>query len=270
VAEIKANGIVHRYEIHGGKEDIPLVLIAGMGGAGSFWQPQLDALSRHRTVLVYDQRGTGGTERVTVKSIEQLADDLEALLDALNIPRADMLGHSTGGAIAQVVAARNPDRVGSLMLYASIHRADAYRRRIWGLRKLILEKLGPEVYAQTTTLFFYPPEHVARNDEALKAVEARSASKELAAADIMASRIDAILAFSFEDQLRRIRARTLVCCAKDDMLTPAYFSCEIAALIPGAELTLWNSGGHAFSRSHPGEFNQLALSFLEGANAPAQ
>lgn len=269
MAEIKANGIMHRYEFHGDKEGIPLVLIAGMGGAGSFWLPQLDALSRDRTVLVYDQRGTGGTERVHVQSIEQLADDLEALLDALNIPRADMLGHSTGGAIAQVVAGRNPGRVNSLMLYASIHRADAYRRRIWGLRKLILEKLGPEVYAQTTSLFFYPPEHVARNDEALRAVEARSAAKEIAAADIMASRIEAILNFTFEDELPRIQARTLVCCAKDDMLTPAYFSQEIAALIPGAKLELWESGGHAFSRSHPDEFNQLALSFLERSGATA-
>lgn len=262
MSEIRANGIKHFYEFHGEGDGVPLVLIAGMGGASSFWAPQVAALSRHRRVLVYDQRGTGRSDRVLVHSIEQLADDLLRLLDALKISTVDLIGHSTGGAIALVISALHPKRVRSLVLYASVHRADGYRRRIWGLRKTILARLGPEIYAQTTSLFFYPPEYVAGHDDVLKAAEARSASSEISSPEIMTSRIDSILNFEFVEPLSHIQARTLVCCAQDDMLTPAYFSKEIASLIPGAQLTLLEKGGHAFSRSRPDEFNDMVLTFV--------
>ncbi|ARP84209.1 hypothetical protein CAL12_27595 [Bordetella genomosp. 8] len=263
---IQANGISHAYDLHGPADGAPLVLIAGMGGTGSYWQPQLDAFSAGRRVLVYDQRGTGGTERVPVRDIHQLADDLLALMDGLDIASADLVGHSTGGAIAQVIAARQPERVSRLVIYASIHRADAYRRRVFGLRKKILQELGPEVYAQATSLLFYPPEYVAEHDLALRAVEQRSATSEISAPEIMFSRIDSILAFDFAAELKKIRARTLVCCAEDDMLTPAYFSREIAAAIPGARLRLKNRGGHAWSRSDVADFNRMVLDFLELAD----
>jgi aminoacrylate hydrolase len=258
-----ANGIEHSYAFHGPDSGPALVLVAGMGGAGSFWAPQLEAFSASRRTLVYDQRGTGATQRVPVRDIDELADDLLALLDTLGLDRVDLVGHSTGGAIAQIVAARHPQRVRSVVLYASVHRADAYRRRVWGLRKSILQHMGPEIYAQTTSLFFYPPDYVARHDEALRAVEARSAAGEIAPAEIMGSRIEAILNFDSAAELLCIQAPTLVCCAEDDMLTPAYFSREIAAAIPGAELVLMDRGGHAFSRSRPDDFNRLVLAFLE-------
>src|SRR5690606_15076895 len=107
------------------------------------------------------------------------------------ISNAHLVGHSTGGAIAMVIANRAPKLVRSLVLYASVHRADAYRRRVWGLRKRILQDLGPEVYASTTSLFFYPPQYLAQNDEAIRQAEQRTASAELPPAKIQASRIDA-------------------------------------------------------------------------------
>lgn len=260
--EVIANGIRHAYSVQG--EGPPLVLIAGMGGAASYWSPQVQALAAGRRVVTYDQRGTGGTDRVPVRDIAQLADDLLSLMDALAIESADLVGHSTGGAIAQVIAARHPARVRSMVAYASVHRADAYRRRVWGLRKAVLQQMGPEVYAQTTSLFFYPPEYVAQHDAALAQVEQRSAQGEIPSPEVMASRIDAILAFDIARELAAVQAPTLVCCAEDDMLTPAYFSRDIAAAIPGAQLALWPRGGHAYSRSHPQEFNRLVLQFLDG------
>ena len=265
MSQIKVNGISVQYEMHGPENGAQVVLIAGMGGAGSFWTPQLEEFSKKHRVLVYDQRGTGGTQRVEVESIEQMADDLLALLQALGIHQAHLVGHSTGGAIAMVVASRAPFLVRSLVLYASIHKADAYRRRIWGLRKQILQQLGPEVYAQTTTLFFYPPEYIAVNDEAIKQAEQRSAAGEIPSAEIQASRIDAILGFQFVEPLKEISVPVLVYCAEDDMLTPAYFSREIASLIPGAALEVIPRGGHAFSRSLTSQFNARVLDFLNTA-----
>ncbi len=258
---VRANGIDQAYDWHGAAPGTPVVLVAGMGGASSYWEPQLAAIPARYRTLVYDQRGCGKTTRVAVQSIVQLADDFVALLDALAIERVHLVGHSTGGAIGQVVGARHPERVASLVLYASIHRSDAYRRRVWGLRKRILEQLGAEFYAQTTSLFFYPPEFINANDAALCQAEARTAA-ELSSAEIMASRIAAILDFDIGGELARVRAPTLVICAEDDILTPAYFSKQIAAGIANAELALFRRGGHALSRFSPDKFNARVLAFL--------
>jgi aminoacrylate hydrolase len=260
---LRANGIDQSYDWHGSAPGVPLALVAGMGGASSYWAPQLPAFSAHHRTLVYDQRGTGRTTRVGVESIEQLAADFIALLDALKIERVHLIGHSTGGAIGQLVGARHPERVASLVLYASINRSDAYRRRIWSLRKRILEELGPEAYAQTTSLFFYPPQYISENDAALARIEAKTVAEDIGSPAIMASRIGAILKFDIGAELDRIKAPTLVVCAEDDQLTPAYFSREIAAAIAGAELAMFERGGHALSRYDSGAFNARVLAFLE-------
>jgi aminoacrylate hydrolase len=262
---INANHIAHEYEWHGleNSSEIPLVLVAGMGGSRSYWKPQISDFAKNHKVLAYDQRGTGGSAALKVESIEQLAADFIGLLDVLQIEKVHFVGHSTGGAIGQVVAINYPKRLASLVLYASIHTADHYRHRVWGLRKQILETMGPEIYAKTTSLFFYPPEYTNAHHDELLAVEARTAQFELSSPEIMGSRIESILKFDVKADLEKIKAPTLVICSADDLLTPAYFSQEMAKLIPNAQLVLFQKGGHAYSRSNPEQFNQLVLDFID-------
>src|SRR5690625_1021847 len=234
-----ANGIQHYYEILGNINATPLILIAGMGGASSFWRPQLDKLSKHYCVIIYDQRGTGQTTRTQVESIGQLADDLNALMENLKIHSAHLVGHSTGGAVAMTLAHKYPDRIKSLFLYASIHRVDAYRKRIWTLRKKILSELGALIYAQTTSLFFYPPEFIANHSKYLEEIELITAKKDLSDKQIMHSRINSILNFEFIEHLKQIKKPTFVFFYIVDMLTPYYFSSEFAFLILNIQLTLF-------------------------------
>jgi aminoacrylate hydrolase len=268
VASIIANGITHGYDLLGEVGGTPVALVPGMGGAASYWAPQLASLASTHRVLSYDHRGIGRTTRVPVRDIDELADDFVGLLDALDIPAVHFVGHSTGGAIGLSVAVRHPGRISSMLLYASIHRADAYRRRVFALRRRILEEMGPEEYARTTSLLFYPPAYVAANAAALEAGEVRAVA-EIGTPEIMNSRFDAILNFDIAARLCEVRVPTLVLCAQDDMLTPAYFSREIAASIPGAELRLWESGGHALSRTRPAEFEAVLREFLAaGGSVP--
>jgi aminoacrylate hydrolase len=265
MTKILANGISQEYEWHGlnNPVSVPIALVAGMGGSRSYWKPQIENFSKNFQVLAYDQRGTGGTSPTQVASIEQLAEDFIALLDTLKIDKVHFVGHSTGGAIGQIIAVKHPARIASLIIYASVHKADHYRHRVWGLRKQILEEMGPEVYAKTTSLFFYPPEFTSAHHDELLAVEARTAQFELSSPEIMGSRIEAILKFDISADLVKIKAPVLVICAEDDLLTPSYFSKEIATLIPNAELVLFPKGGHAYSRSNPESFNKVVLDFIE-------
>ena len=143
---IDANNITQEYEWHGieNSSEILIALVAGMGGSRSYWKPQIGDFAKEHKVLAYDQRGTGGSSALKVESIEQLAADFIGLLDVLEIKKVHFVGHSTGGAIGQVIAIHYPERLASLVLYASVHKADHYRHRVWGLRKQILEVMGPE------------------------------------------------------------------------------------------------------------------------------
>jgi aminoacrylate hydrolase len=80
--------------------------------------------------------------------------------------------------------------------------------------------------------------------------------------EVVASRIDAIVAFDRTAELSRIKAPTLVLCAKDDFITPAYFSEELAQKIPGAQLVLLPRGGHCASETVLEAFNATLQSFL--------
>jgi pimeloyl-ACP methyl ester carboxylesterase len=76
-----------------------LILGAGLGGVGSYWTPNLPEFTSHFTVYLFDQRGTGKSSIQAVESIEQMSNDLIAVMDHAELDEAMYLGHSTGGAI---------------------------------------------------------------------------------------------------------------------------------------------------------------------------
>ncbi len=257
---VSANGIQQYYEITG--DGPPLLLVAGMGGTANYWEEQVRFFSPRYTVLTYDQRGTGRSDHSPVAGIEQLRDDLLALLDAIGFAAVDLIGHSTGGNIAQIIAIENPERLAKLVIYASTTHGDHYRSKVWRVRRSILEQLGPELYGDMSSLMLYPPRWIVENAEKLERQQAAQ-MKMLAPVEVMTSRIEAVQKFDRRDQLGRISTPTLVICSKDDSQTPAYFSEALAAKIPTAQLTLMEYGGHACSRTMPQEFNKRVLEFLQ-------
>jgi aminoacrylate hydrolase len=253
------NGCRLHWEIHGSGP--PLVLAAGLGGTATFWHANIPALSKHFTVLAFDQRGTGRSSRVEVASVEEMSVDLIAILDAAGVQRAAYLGHSTGGAIGVATALDYPDRLSSLVIYASTTCGDTYRRRIFDLRLDLISHLGALTYAKYTTLLLYPPYWINANDEKLRELELLT-SKQLGDAKVQGSRLDAILKFDRRSDLSGLNLPTLVLCCEDDILTPSYFSREYANLIPNAKLLLVPRGGHAYAQTEPDEFNETMLKFF--------
>jgi aminoacrylate hydrolase len=248
------------YETHGSGP--PLVLVTGLGGFADYWKPQLDMFSRHFTVVTHDHRGCGASTHSRIDySVDQMTGDLLKLMDALKIERAHVVGHSTGGAIAQAIAIDHPDRVANLVLYATWTKADPFMRRVFEPRKALLAAAGAEPYVRGTAALVYPDWWINANAEALAEADKRTLAR-FSTPEIVCSRIDGILAFDRSAELKRIAAPTLVICAEDDYLTPSYFSKEIAVLIPGARLHLMERGGHVCSQTMPEEFNGIVLPFL--------
>lgn len=254
------------YERHGA--GFPVLLVSGLNGYAQFWRDQLPAFTRSFEVVVHDHRGVGQSDPPPCGfTIERLAGDVIALMDALELRKAHLVGHSAGGAIAQVLAIEHPERLASVVIAASWTRPDAYFRRLFGLRKEILLRLGPAAYVQANSLLLYPSRYIARNNEKLRQLEAQSLAI-FSSPEVVTNRIDAILAFDRSGDLGRIRVPSLVLAAQDDLVTPAYFSEELVRLIPGAEAKFFPQGGHNLTQVTAREFNQAVLPFL-AAHTPA-
>ena len=256
-----ADGEALYYEVHGAGP--PLALVSGLNGVGAFWTPHLGELGARFTVVLHDHRGTGRSGPSPIGySIGQMTDDLVQLLDHLGIEKAHLVGHSTGGAIGQTLAIDRPERVRRLVLSATWTAADNYFRRLFALRADVLRALGPEGYLRASLLFMRPPLWIREHEAALAAEEATMLAG-FPPPEIMLARIEAILRFDRRAELARIAAPTLVVGAKDDAVTPAYFSEELGRLIPGAETMILAGGGHFFPVSAAEEFRRLLLDFLE-------
>lgn len=253
------------YERHGA--GYPVFLITGLTGYAEYWRDQIPAFARFYDVIVHDHRGVGQSDPAPgAFTIERLAADVVGLMNALEVEKAHVVGHSAGGAVAQVLAAEHPQRLASIVIAASWTKADAYLRRLFGLRKELLLRLGPATYVQANSLLLYPAAYVSRNNEKLRQLEARSLATFPSPETVM-SRIDAILAFDRTADLGRFRTPTLVIAAQDDLVTPAYFSEELARRIPGAEAKFFAQGGHYFTQVMAREFNQAVLPFLAAHTA---
>jgi len=97
-----------------------LVLVHGLVGSAQNWDQNIRSLARFRTVYALDLANMGASERVAGidPGLEASADRIAACMDALGIETADIGGHSHGGAISMMLAARHPERVRRLVLFA--------------------------------------------------------------------------------------------------------------------------------------------------------
>lgn len=239
-----------------------LMLVSGLSGLGSFWAEQVRELSGDFRVIVHDHRGAGRSTHSRMEySVEQMAADALGLMDALGIDSAHFVGHSTGGAMGQVIALDHRRRVRSLVLSATWAGPDPYFRRLFESRKQALLASGVAEYLRGAALFQYPPSWISANDALLTERHAALVPTS-APVDVIASRIDAIVRHDRRTRLADIRVPTLVIVAADDMITPRLYSEEIASRIPDAKLVVLEGGGHLAPAVAPRAYNHALGAFL--------
>lgn len=234
---------IHSLETHPTGPEV--VLLHGLSGSGRWWARNLTALADHHRLLIPDLVGYGRTPLVgRVPELPVMADLLAAWLDALELDRVDLVGHSMGGQVAVHFATRHPSRLRRLVLVdaAGIPRpiTPRYVARFaleiaplwrWGDPSFLPVIVGDAWTAGPRTLFrsIY---HILRDD--------------------------------VRPLLPRITAPTLIVWGELDSWVPVEHALEMRRTIPNASLVILRRAAHMPMVDRPEAFNRLVIRFLEG------
>jgi pimeloyl-ACP methyl ester carboxylesterase len=142
---MQVNGKELAVEIAG---DGPAVLLVhGLGGTSNFYQVQADALAASHTVIRVDSAGAGRSPVTDGISVESHADDLAALLDALDVDSAAVVGHSMGTLVVRSLTARYPAKVSALALLGAVREPAEAGRKAQHDRAAVLRDKGTAAVA---------------------------------------------------------------------------------------------------------------------------
>lgn len=261
----RVRGIELAYEVSGA--GLPVVLLHGFPFNRTLWREQVEALSARCRVITLDLRGHGETT-VTPgpATMEEMAEDVAALLDELRIARIVVGGLSMGGYVALAFYRLFPERVRALILADTRPEADTDEARLTreetATRALsegmhaIADRMLPKLLAPSTQA--ERPEVVARVREMISNTDARGAAAALRG---MAVRMDQT------ELLREINCPALIVVGSLDLITPPADAELMNREIRGSRLEVIAGAGHVSNVERPAEFNHALENFLRELEA---
>jgi pimeloyl-ACP methyl ester carboxylesterase len=216
--------------------------------------------------ITYDNRDCGQSQRVDAEyTVAGLAEDAVALLDALDVERAHVVGFSMGGAQAQEVAIRHPERVDKLVLCNTYTSGDPRGTDIFQSRVLLRERLSPEEYQRVTLPWAYTYEDYQRPGFIEGTIDAVLNDPYAQDDEAYRRQVAATLSVVTERRLGQIAAPTLLVFGEDDITTPLRFARVLESGIPDARLVVVPGAGHGLPWSHPDALNEAVREFLARA-----
>ena len=259
------------YELTGG--GIPLLLIQGVGVVGGGWRPQIEGLAGSFQMLTFDNRGIGRSIpcRGPV-TIEAMAEDARALMDAAGWKSAHVAGHSMGGVIAQQLALDVPDRVRSLSLLCTFARAkDGARLTPWVLWMTLRTRIGTRRMRSRAFLeMLYPRDFEQFSDaDTLASCTSAIVGRDLAdSPPIIMKQVRALARHDCSGALGKLAGiPTQVISAEHDRIAPPQYGQRLAELIHGATFEEIHAASHGLPLQYPALINGRLRAFISEAEA---
>ena len=252
------NCIETHYELHG-REGAPwLVFSHSLACSSRMWEPQVAEFGDRYRVLVYDLRGHGASAAPAGPySMEQLADDLKGLLDALGIRRTHFVGLSIGGAIGQTFALRHPGIFAGLVLADTNSAQSPQTLAQWEERIRIAESKGLQPLVEPTLERWFTEPFRKSRPEVVKEIGALIASTPVAGY-VGCGR--AIVGMNLTARLKEIKAPVLAIAGESDVALPG--TRLIHEKIPGSKLVVLREAAHISNLEQPEAFNRALAEFL--------
>jgi 3-oxoadipate enol-lactonase len=256
---LMAGGIDLAYRVDGPNEAPWVVMSHSLACDHTMWDPQMDAL-RDLRVLRFDTRGHGASDApLGDYTMEQLAGDVLALLDALGIERCHFVGLSMGGMIGQQLALSAPGRFMTLTLADTSSRYPASVLPVWEERIALVRARGMDAVLQTTLERWFTARFREQQPQAVARIAAAIRATPVAGYIGCAHAIPRI---DFTARLGAVRCPTLVIVGAQDQGTPVSMAEEIARAIPDSRLEVIESAAHLSNIEQAARFNAALRPFL--------
>jgi len=250
----------------------PLVMLTGTGSTMAEWDPALlRLLARDHRLILFDYPGVGMSGPWHGRNFDSLANATVDFMEAIDLPRANMLGWSMGGFVAQRLAIDHPARVSRLVLAGTNPGGS---RTVLGTPRAQAIDSEPDPSEADILRELYPPDRQAEGRRFLRRLEMASQSGEVPN-DFHVPAVTTRRQVAAEDpwlrsnrnyrQLATIAAPTLATAGAQDPVVPPINLKRIAAQIPRAELHVF-PGAHAFLFQERGPFTRAVNRFLSSGS----
>src|SRR5919199_4258193 len=255
---IRANGVELFYDLIGPESAPVAAFSTSIGTTLEMWDAQAQALSDRYRCLRYDTRGHGRSQVLDQPiTIEDLADDLAGLLDALGIEAAHIVGLSLGGMTAQSLGVRHPERAVSLTLMAT----SAYLPHGWDERAATVRAKGMGAIVDAVLARWFTPEFAAAHPEVVAPMRERFLALDPRGYAVCCG---AIRDMDLRASNAEIRVPTLLIAGADDPATPPAMLEDIRSRVPQAELVVLPRAAHIPAVEQADRVSRYLGAFLDG------
>lgn len=243
-----------------GEGDHVVVLVHSLALNADAWHPIYERLGERFRLLSLDLRGHGDSPATPAPyTIEQMADDVVGLMDALGIDTASFVGVSVGGRIGQSLLVRYPQRFKKAVLAASVIDMDPAAHPVWTDRYDVLRAKGMSGIMTSTIERWYGPTIV---NYPISQLDAIAAMMSRCSVEGYIGVGEALFASDCRAELGRIATPVLVVAGDSDVGAPPTVGAELASLIPGAELVILADCGHQPALQQPDTFADVLRGFI--------
>jgi pimeloyl-ACP methyl ester carboxylesterase len=263
-----ADGLDYAYR-DVGTGTVPLVLLQHFRGNLDNWDPALvDALASGRRTVAFDNVGVGGTKGTTPNTVEQMAADAIAFLDAMEFDLVDILGFSIGSFAAQEIALTRPASVRNLILASAAPKGAAgmHGWAPWVIDAVGTPQLDPAGYLKV--FFAESASSQQAGQQALQRMFTKpSGFDQPTTWQTRQAQYDAVCSWGIPNhallqRLSAIQHRVFIANGESDPMILPHFSYLLAGLIPGAEVKIYPDSAHGFLFQHHAEFASDVEQFL--------
>ena len=255
----KINGIDMAYDVRGAANAPAVVLHHPLATNMSFWDEATAALEKSYRVVRFDARGHGATEAAIGRyDFKVLAQDVVALLDHVGAKRAQFVGLSMGGMVAQFLGLDHAARFSSISIVSSTSRTPPELRNLWSDRVVVAREKGMGSQVEPAMQRWLAASSRTRPDLMARC----RAMIESTPLEGYAGWCGAIEFLDMTDKLKGITVPTKVIVGADDPATPVAASETIQRNIPGSLLAIMPSVSHMLAIENPAGFHAELLPFL--------
>jgi pimeloyl-ACP methyl ester carboxylesterase len=266
---IDVNGTSFVYRETGEKNGIPIVLLHHLTAVLDDWDPRtIDGLAQKHRVIVFNNRGVGGSKGTTPDTIEDMATDAVAFIRALGLTKTDLLGFSLGGFIAQVIAQKHPNLVRRIILAGTSAAGGEGVSNVNAVLQNAVAKATAEKKHPKQSLFFTPSRDGQKAAaEFLQRLGTRQQDRDVPATQqTIVAQVTAITKWGMAPKpisLDSIQHPVLVANGDTDVMVPSINSVELARKLPHSELSIFPDAGHGAIFQYHSTFLDQTLRFLQ-------